>query len=197
MSNQAIAPSATQLTVSNGNPEWDDSMFYGSAKRAAARTSKGVTRERQLLNRNKLVSAVCADYRSHFASMYGKTDRLPSAVFEQIEKAVDKFLTEKLGEVNVLNCISYRRAFYHNAKQMEITERITNTGENKLTLKEQHLGVTLYIGQAERRLKELEAKPNPDYELEKAMKQRIMQLNLTKDYIEGEMAHQAKQLESK
>jgi hypothetical protein len=149
MSN-AIAQSATQLSVSpNGESEFS---FQDSVRRQAERTAKGTTRERQLLNRNKLVSATCADYRMHFPSIYGKTERLPS----------------------------------------EVTERIQLTGENKLTLKEQLFGCTMFISQAEKRLKELEAKPTPDYDREKAIKQQIMQLNLTKQFITGEIEHQSK-----
>lgn len=186
----AIAQNATQLTVSNGSPDWADTDFELSVKRCAERTAKGVTRERHMLQRNKLVSGVCADYRSHFASVYGKTDRLPTAIFERIEAAVDSYINSKLREVNPMNVVNYRRSFYHNSRDMEITERIAVTGENKLTLKEQLLGVTIYITQAEKRLKDLESKPSPDYEREKAVKQQILKLQLTKDFILGEMKHQ-------
>ena len=194
MGNTAVlSQSATTLTVSNAsNPEWDDLAFSESVKRAAERSSKGITRERQMLNRNKLCSSVCADYRSHFAAMYGKTDRLPSDIFEQIEKAVDTYISKYLNCVSFSNVLSYRRYFFHSEKQMEVTERVQNTGENKLTLQEQHLGITIFITSAEKRLKDLEAKKTPDYEMEKEVKQRIMRLSVTKSFIEGEIAHQSK-----
>jgi hypothetical protein len=189
MSN-AIAQSATQLSVSpNGEAEFS---FQDSVRRQAERTAKGTTRERQLLSRNKLVSATCADYRMHFPAIYGKTERLPSEVFGKIEAAVDSFLSEQFNRVNVNNALSLRRSFYHNSKEMEVSERIQLTGENKLTLKEQLFGCTMFISQAEKRLKELEAKPTPDYDREKAIKQQIMQLNLTKSFITGEIEHQSK-----
>lgn len=193
MSNtNVLAQSATQLSVSNvSSPEWTELNFNASVLKVAERKAKGITVERWMLKRNDLVSGVCADYRAHFAAMFGKTDRLPSDVFSKVETAVDKFLSEKLAAVNGLNVLSQRKYFFHSEKQMEVTQRVTNTGENKLALQEQHLGITIFITQAERRLKDLEAKPNPDLELEKEVKQRIMRLNVTKAFIEGEMKHQA------
>lgn len=189
MSN-AISQSATQLAVSPaGESDFDISA---SVRRQAERTAKGTTRERQLLNRNKLVSASCADYRMHFPAIYGKTERLPSEIYSKIETAVDEFLAEQFKRVNATNALTLRRAFYHNSRQMEVTERIQLTGENKLTLKEQLFGVNLFIGSAEKRLADLEKKPTPDYDREKAVKQQIMQLSLTKQFILGEIQHQEK-----
>ena len=188
---QALTQSATNLTISNGTPDWTEVEFNASVKRQGERQAKGVTRERNILKRQQLISMVCADYRSHFAVLYGKTDRLPSAVFSLVETAVDKFIAAKLAEVNPINSISYRRGFFHNSKDMLITERVTVVGENQLTLKEQHLGVNLFIGQAEKRLKDLEAKPTPDLDREKEVKAQIMRLTLTRNFIEGEMKHQA------
>jgi hypothetical protein len=85
-----------------------------------------------------------------------------------------------------------RRSFFHNGNNMEITERVALTGENKLTLQEQHLGVNIFISSNEKRLRDLESKPTPDYEAEKKIKATLMKLNVTKNYIEGEMKHQEK-----
>lgn len=191
--NTVLAQSATQLAVSNSVNE-DAFPFQERIKMAAERQAKGVTRERQMLNRNKLISALCADYRAHFAAIYGKTDRLPSAVFEKVETAVDNYIAEQLNRVSKHNAISFRRAFHHDFNQQKVTERVVATGENELSLQEQHLGVNLFIGQAERKLKDLEAKKTPDYEREKQVKEQLMKLNVTKAFIEGEIAHQQKQL---
>ena len=191
--NTVLAQSATQLAVSNSVSE-DAFPFQERIKMAAERQAKGVTRERQMLNRNKLISALCADYRAHFAAIYGKTDRLPSAVFEKVETAVDNYIAEQLNRVSKHNAISFRRAFHHDFNQQKVTERVVATGENELSLQEQHLGVNLFIGQAERKLKDLEAKKTPDYEREKQVKDQLMKLNVTKAFIEGEIAHQQKQL---
>lgn len=190
MSN-AIGQNATLNAVSNaGQPDWTSEQFHKSAKTAADRKAKGSTREANLLKRQSLISMVCADYRNHFAAIYGRTDRLPSAIFQMVETAVDKVIADKLAEVNHKNVIGYRRAFHHNAKDMSISERVVVTGENQLTLQEQHLGVTIFITAAEKRLTDLQAKKTPDYDREKEVKAQIMRLNLTKSFIEGEIAHQ-------
>ena len=189
MSN-AIAQSATQLAVSGGKETEFD--FKQHVKDAAHRQAKGVTRERQMLNRNKLVSAVCAVYRAKFAAIYGKTDRLPTEVFTKIETAVDEHINETLKLINPANVITYRRSFFHNANDMMITERVMATGENQLTLREQLCGVRLFIEQAEKRLKELESKKTPDFDREKAVKAQIMRLSVTQDFILGEMKSQSK-----
>ena len=189
MSN-AIAQSATELSVSvNGESDFD---IPACVRRQAERTSKGVTRERQLLNRNKLVSATCADYRMHFPAIYGKSERLPSEVFTKVEEAVDSFIQSQLQRVNSLNVLNLRRSFFHNWKEKEITERVQLTGENKLSLKDQLFGTTVFIAQAEKRLKDLEAKPTPDHDREKAVKENIMKLKLTQAFIKGEIEHQDK-----
>jgi hypothetical protein len=188
MSN-AVAQSATELTkTNNGEQNFD---FALSTKNAAARQSKGVTRERQMLNRQKLISAVCADYRTHFAAIYGKTERLPSEIFAKIDEAVDAHLATMLATVNHTNVISHRRAFYHNSRDLMVTERVTNTGENMLTLQEQHLGIVIFITNAERKLKALEAKPTPDLDAEREVKASLMKLNITKQFIEGEIKTQS------
>jgi len=189
MSN-AIAQSTSQVAIS---PAGEDSYpFADRLKSIMERTVKGTTRERQMLNVSKLTSALCADYRAHFPAIYGKTERLPSEVFEKIQTEVTTAVNEQLNRVHAGNAISFRRGFHHNAKEMEITERVVNTGENKLTFREQLLGVDLFIGAAERRLKDLEAKKTPDYDREKEIKQQIMRLNLTKQCILGEIKHQEK-----
>lgn len=191
MSN-ATSQSATTNAVSNAAGLEDAYPFEERLTTMAARQAKGVTRERQALNRNKLVSALCADYRAHFPAIYGKTDRLPSAKYEEIETAVDNYIQAQLNKVNKHNVISYRRAFHHDFNQQRVTERVIATGENMLSLEEQHFGVVIFIGVAERKLAELEKKPTPDYEREKQVKEQLMKLNVTKSFIEGEIAHQKK-----
>lgn len=189
MSN-AIAQSATKLAVSNSAPDWSQEDFNLCAKKCAERSAKGTTRERQMLNYNKLVSAVCVDYRAHYPALYGRTDRLPSDVFDKVEKAVTLVITEALKRVNVNNVISFRRGFYHNTRDMEITERVASTGENTLPLNEQLLGVDLFIGAANKRLKALEAKTTPNFDLEKDVKATIMRLEVTRAFIMREIDHQ-------
>lgn len=193
MSN-AIGQSATDAAVTlNGEANHD---FLTAARDAAVRQAKGVTRERQMLNRQKLIQSVCSDFRMHFAEIYGKTDRLPSDIFAKVTESVDAVISEALKTVNHTNIISHRRAFYHDSKNMLITERVQLTGENQITLQEQHLGITLFIGQAEKRLKDLQAKKTPDYEREKEVKAQLMKLTVTQQFIDREIENQ-KKLEAK
>jgi hypothetical protein len=193
MSNAIAQSTASQTVSGTGEDNFD---FALHVRDAASRQAKGVTRERQMLNRQKLISAVCAIYRAKFAAIYGKTDRLPSEVFTKIDTAVDEHINKTLTAVNPANVITFRRAFFHNANDMMITERVQATGENQLTLKEQLCGVTIFIEQTEKRLKELEAKKTPDFDREKAVKAQLMRLNVTRDFIKGEMKHQGELVES-
>ena len=187
MSN-AIAPSATQLAVSNnGESNYD---FALTVQKLAERNAKGLTRESHNINHNKLISAVCADYRNHFASLYGKTERLPSAIYDKIVQTVDEFIIKTLNSVNITNSVSVRRSFSHKANDFKFVERVTAIGENELSLKEQHFGCVLAMGQTEERLKKLYAKPTPNLDLEKSTKAQLMKLQLTLDFIKAEMKHQ-------
>ena len=191
MSN-AISQSATNLAVSGQGEENFD--FLACVRRNAERTAKGTTRERQFLQYNKLISACCADFRSHFPAIYGKSERIASDVFSKIDKVVTDFINSQLSRVNVTNVVGIRRGFYHNQKQMEVTDRITSIGENKLPLNEQLLGITIFITAANRRLDDLMKKPTPDYDREKETRAQIMRLTVTKDFILGEIKTQEEAL---
>lgn len=188
----AIGQNATDLAVSNGVSEWSEQDFKDCALRNSKRTAKGTTRERSELHYNKLISACCADYRSHFTALYGKSERLPSDIHQQIDKAVTELIQSQLNRVNVANVISFRRGFYHNQRNMEITDRLTSIGENKLPLEEQLLGVNIYITSANKKLDDLMKKPTPDYDREREMKQTIMRLEVTKQFIMREIENQKK-----
>ena len=137
---KAITQNATDLAISpTGEEDYD---FDLSVKRQATKSAKGTTRERLTLNRNKLITHVCGDFRMHFAAVYGKSEKLPRDIFNKVENAVDNYLTEQLKQVNSLNVISSRRAFFHIARQAEIVERVTIIGENKLVLRSNYLELT-------------------------------------------------------
>lgn len=187
MSN-TLAQSATQLTVGGQTEENFD--FNALAVRTAERKAKGLTKNAWNLKRNTLISVACQDYRAHFASIYGRTERLPSIVFEKIERALDSLIQEKLGLVNHLNAVSVRQGFAHKGNDMKFVLRTVATGEDDIPLTEQRFACNLAIGQCERRLADVEAKKTPDYDREKEIKAQIMRLNLTLSFIEGEIKHQ-------
>lgn len=191
---QILAQNATQLSVSgNSEAEYD---FVQSAKIAAERKAKGMTRERWFLSRPKLISAICADYRARFASVYGKAERLPSSIFEKIEKAVDSVIASQLSQVNAQNVISLRRSFSHKSNQYKFVERVTATGENELALKEQLLGCHLAIGSVQRRLDDMSKSGRLTEDLRKDLQAQMMKLQLTENFIKGEIQHQEKAVAS-
>jgi hypothetical protein len=182
---QVLAPSATMLTVSNQTEE--NYPLSEVTQRIAKLKAKGATRENWSINKKKLVSAVCADYRNHFAMIYSKSDRLPTQIHDKIVEAVEKFIADTLKVVNVTNAISVRKAFAWNERDLEIYESVNIRGKNILSLKEQHLGVNILLTTANNRLKDLEKKPSPDYELEQSIKHRILKLEITKTSIETDI----------
>jgi hypothetical protein len=188
---QAIAQSATVLTKSvGGNGESDYPFSERLLTIAARKSGNGITRERLTLGKQSLIDSLRVDYRSHFAAIYGKSERLPSDVNDKIETTVGEFIATQLNRVNSANVIGFRRAFHWKEKDSSITERMTTTGENSLPLQEQHHGIVAFIVAAEKRLKDLEGKVTPDYEAEKELRNRIVRLNNTKAFIEREIQHQ-------
>lgn len=187
--NNVLSQSATAITLGGQSEEnWD---FVASAARAMDRKAKGLTKEAFACKRATLVSVCCADYRSHFAAIYGKSERLPSAVFEKIEAAVDACINAKLSLIHAGNAVSVRRTFSHKANDFKFVLRTVATGEDEISLEEQRFACKLALNQAEKRLTDQQAKKTPDYDREKEIKAQIMRLSLTLQFIEGEITHQA------
>lgn len=136
--------SATANSVSVPTPEnWN---YTDVVSKSAERQVKGITREGQMLNRNKLISSVCATWKGCYSQLCDeKTGRIPTEYFTLVENAVDKFITSQLNRINVRNVISYNRTFHHNVKKKVITEREKLTAENVLGLQTQLEGVKAFI----------------------------------------------------
>jgi len=184
MSN-ALAQSATALAQSGvGETEFD---FILHANKAAWTDGKGLTMERAMLQRSKLITSVVNAYRNQFAGIYGRKDVLPSEIFAKVENAVDTVISRALGGINENNVLSVRRSFHYNKANHTVTERVTAIAENMLTLKKQLLGITIYVTAAEKRLRELEAKPTPNHDAEKKVRERIMNLGISQAFIQSEL----------
>ena len=194
MSN-AIAPS-TSLLVPSVLPE----LEYPFGERLltlAARKSGGTIRASYALKPQALIDSLRNDYRCHYASVYGKSDKLPSAIIEKIRAEVDSFLAKMLDGVNASNVISSSKKFFWRENDKDVTERVINTGENELSMQEQRDGINALITQSETRLKALENEKLPDhekigqhYEKIKQLASRILRMNSTKTFIEAEIQHQ-------
>ncbi len=153
----------------------------------AERATKGVTRERFMLNREKLVNAVRAKWKS-LMGVENKGGRVPSEIDNTINDCVDAFITRTLTAVNATNAQSVTRSFAHDARNMAVVENVTARGRNILVLNEQKLGCTLLIGAQEKRLTTLQAKKTPDYDAEANCKKAIERLQLTHAHITATIA---------
>lgn len=189
MSN-AIAQSTSQVTVSGvGEDNFD---FDASAKRAVSRKTgkSGLTRELNRIKLTDVVSSMCGEYRSINAAIYGKTERLPSEIHGKITEAAEREIGRLLATVNPANCITHRRAFHHDHKNMQVTERVTAVGENMLSLEEQRLGATLFLGEAERKLKAFLTDGKPDRDKQMQLQGTVNRCQMTLNFILGEIKHQ-------
>jgi hypothetical protein len=181
---QALAQSATELTVSNnGEVNYD---FKGTANKLSVKAIKGATREGFNLNRGKLISAMVNDYKARFASIYSPKEHLPSDIFQKIENACDELIASQLGRVNSKNALTWRRSFAHKAQQQCIVDRITIIGENTLPLEEQLLGVNILISEQNRKIEDYLLGKMPGWNEDTLTKarQRIISLEGTKKHIE-------------
>jgi len=189
-----LAQSGTQLTPSGPTGGEQAFDFRGAVIKIAAAKAKGATIARYNLNKNKLVSGVCAEYKAMFASVYSRESRLPGEIMDRITSECDKFIGEQLNAITAENSTGLRRAFAHKERDMSVVERVTSTGENTLDLKRQHFGINLLIGQAEERLKNLQkfnsspGRNNPNFDLEKDLQMKLVKLGATKAFIEASMA---------
>jgi hypothetical protein len=193
MSN-AIAPS-TSLLVPSVLPE-PEYPFGERLLTLAARKSGGTIRASYTLKSQALIDSLRNDYRCHYAGIYGKSDKLPSAVIDKIRSEVDLFLARMLAGVNSSNVISSSKKFIWRENDKDVMERVVLTGENELTMQEQRDGIDALIYQSEKRLKSLENKKLqeneklPHYEKIKKLASQILRMNSTKLFIEAEIQHQ-------
>lgn len=155
--------------------------------RIAEMKSKGMTRKGWNLNTNKLVSSVLADYRNHFAGLYGKGERLPSDTHELIVNKVNAYVDNQLKAVHAGNVETVKRAFAYSDKR-GCFEKVTAIGTNVLTLEEQKFGMILFIGAAEKALKQEESKINNNLVKEGELKMKILKLSIAKQMLEQEIA---------
>jgi predicted transcriptional regulator len=182
MSNQALAPSATQLAISSPR----EVPFEACVIKYAVRSVKGVTRERVLLNSSKLFSLCAEEIRSLMGIEKG--NQLPKEVAEKLSDAINEYITKQVNRITPANALSFRRSFYADFRNLRVTDRVTAVGENIISLKEQKLGVDILLTEKNRALDDLMKKPNPDYDREANMKEQIQKLELIKAHIVASLA---------
>ena len=126
--------------------------------------SNGITTSSVTANRQKLISALAADYRAFFPGMFGlrdqqgnvipATQRLPEEIYTRVCEEVDKFIDNVFmsfrSNPDEVTKVSTR--FVHKAKQHDVILRHTITRDEVIDLKHRAFGITLFIGDTKRRL---------------------------------------------
>jgi hypothetical protein len=194
MSN-AIAQSATERTFVAQSPENFD--FAASVLRAANRQEKNNMKEKLTLNRSKLISSVCADFRDHNSSLFAKRNeagevvtpslRLPPEHYSKVEKAVDDFITVQFNRVNHMNVISFVRRHIHVPAKQMFVERVINTGENSIGWKEQLCACHIQQGVVHRRMEDADKGNRLTNELQQQLQKQLNSLAVTEENIRSNM----------
>lgn len=181
--NVATSNNANQAAVSTPK---DIDLVSCVARQASRQVKAGSsTRERYMLNKSKLFSAVCSEVKSLLG--LEKTLRLNEEMADKINSAVDSYIIGRIAEVNPTNCRSVTKSFKHDSRNLQVVEKVSAIGENLLSLKEQLLGIHILQRTAEKRLTDLQAKKSPNYEAEENVKKYIAKLNLTETHISAQL----------
>lgn len=186
----------------------NDFDFAASVKRCAERKlgSNGLTTKSHTLNRAKLVSSVCSDFRNHYPALFEKRDekgniipeslRLPEEYFTKVVAAVDSFIDSAFEEfkTNADSLVKVSTRFVHKSKQKDVILRHTIQRDEVISLQQKKMGIILFIGETERqiakindqktvmsevtmeRLKKLEARLVKENDTLNAVNQQIAQL---------------------
>ena len=160
MSNQNATLNAPSVVNVN------DFDFGASVKRCAERKlgANGLTTKSHTLNRAKLVSSVCADFRNHYPALFEKRDdkgnivpdslRLPEECFNKAVIAVDSFIDAAFEEfkTNADSLVKVSTRFVHKAKQKDVILRHTIQRDEVISLQQKKMGILLFIGETERQI---------------------------------------------
>jgi len=169
--------------------------------------TSGITTGSHTLNRQKLISSVCADVRNSYPGLFNKRDdkgniipeslRLPEDVHGKICEAVDSFINKAfdafLKAPDELVKVSTR--FVHLAKKHDVVLRHTIQRDEVIALKERKLGITLFIGETKRQLDKLNSQRATWSELTAErvgkLEKRLEQETVTLAKLEEEIAKQS------
>ncbi len=192
---QTPSPSTNANEAATSTPKVIDIASLVNVE--AERATKGVTRQRFMLNREKLVNAVRAKWKSlvgesrrdEQGNVLPALARVPSEIDDTINTCVDNFINATLrSNLHAANLQSVTRSFAHDARNLMVVESVTAKGRNILAMNEQKLGITLLIGAQEKRLTALQAKKTPNHEAELNCNKAIAKLKLTHAHIMATIA---------
>ncbi len=200
----ALAPSATML-VKSAVKEDDFNIAALVAEVALGKLKAGgMIKERCNLNATKLVNSVVARYRNEFTAIYLPGQQIRQKSYEKIQDEVGAWITGKLaGFIHDGNSVSARKSYVFRKPRLEDqldspdTEmprwllKLTAEGEERIDIKEQRFACNLEIGRIKKRLKDLEAKPNPDHDLERRYREKLVTQETTLNILDVQLAKRA------
>lgn len=153
------------------------------SRQAEKKSKSPVVRGAFMLNREKLLNSVRAEWKS-LMGMEAKGNRVPEEMDGKLCNEVDAYIMKALGMINPANAVSIRKSFAHDSSNMAIVEKVVATGKNILALEEQKLGVNVLVRDAERRLKYHEDRGiTSDNDIIVNIKKYILKLQMTKSHI--------------
>lgn len=175
-------------SIPSGTQEIDYAAIVATHARRKIAHGSVVTQSFKL-NQANLFSSVCSEVKSR-RGLDEKT--LPVEIANRISDEIQTFIMAQINSVTPDNITGISKAFKYKAKENTVVEAVMVKGENIISIKERLFALTLLKGKAEKRLKELQAKPTPDLDAELRQKQNLMQYQLTTDHLQAELERQAK-----
>lgn len=141
--------------------------FKACVARIAKRKCEGVNIASINLNKSKLVSSVCSEFRSQYPALFDKRDekgniipsslRLPEEYFNKVVEAVDCFHAEQFDQFNKFSdqVTTYKSRFVHKANTKEVFIRHTLVRDEIVSLETKLTGINAFISATERAIKSI------------------------------------------
>lgn len=124
--------------------------------------SNGLTISSYEMNRNKLVTALCAEFRDHFTAVLVKRDdkgnvipssmRVPSEYYDKAVTAVDAFIKSKMDEFlsHTDQLQPAKQRYVHQASKHNVFVRHTLVRNEVVSLQRQKMGIIHFIEETRR-----------------------------------------------
>lgn len=169
--NNVLSNNATDLAVSTNTPE--QYPFAERVAKIAARkvSASGLTTRSMSINRGGLISAVCADFRATFPSLFAKRDdkgniiegsmRLSEQWLDIVVKHVDEFVQAQYEAFTKNECKVSNTRFVHQGSKKDVILRHTLVRDEVIALQEQKLGIMLFVGETKRQMDKLNNQSTP------------------------------------
>lgn len=182
----------------------EDFDYSASVKRIANRKTSGAGIATINLNKSKLVSAVCSEFRAHYPQLFDKRDekgniipatlRLPEEYFNKVVCAVDTFHAEQFDVFNKFadQVTSYKSRFVHKANVKEVFIRHTLVRDEIVSLETKLTGINAFISTTERDIQKINEQKSvlseKTMERLKKLEKRLEKENATREEIKAQLA---------